>query len=105
MKAQLILRCDGRQQDGFNFCSGASNVIIDLDGLEWKTDYLTLIKYLAEVAKLFNGPSFNNSVISNTLYKAYALGFIEDQVYQYISHFYQLHLRCGLILEIVPKGD
>ena len=34
MKAKLILKCEGRQDEGFNFCSGVSNIIIDLEKIE-----------------------------------------------------------------------
>jgi hypothetical protein len=44
MKAFLILSCEGRQDDGFHFCNGVENIILDLEKVEASKDYVNLIK-------------------------------------------------------------
>jgi hypothetical protein len=98
MKAHMILGCEGRQDEGFHFCSGVSNIIIDLENIIASENYLELIQYLDNVPKIFDNPCFKSHIISNTIYKIYELGYISDKKYKYISHFYEMHKRCGLIL-------
>jgi hypothetical protein len=56
MKALLVLKCEGRIDDGFRMCSGVENVILDLEKIELTINYKDLIKYLDSVVKLFDGP-------------------------------------------------
>ena len=103
MKAQIILGCEGHQDEGFYFCSGVSNNILDLEKVIGTSNYLDLIKYLDGVPKLFDSPCFKSHIISNTIYKIYEMGYIDDKKYKYISYFYNMHKRCGLFLKILPK--
>ena len=98
MKANIILKCDGRQDDGFYFCSGATNIILDLEKVEASENYINLIKYLDGVIKIFDGPCSRLGVISNALYKIYEMGYMTDKVHKYIAHFYEMHQRCGITL-------
>ena len=103
MKACIILKCDGRQDNGFVFCSGVSNVVLDLEKIQNTANYLDLIKYLDKVPKIFDKPCFKHHIIANAIYKIYEMGYISDEIYKYIAHFYQMHGHCGLILLCVPK--
>ena len=105
MKALIILGCEGRQQDAFHFCSGVENIILDLESINASENFKELIKYLDGVSKLFDGPSFDNNVIINTVYKIYDMGYINETFYKYVYHFYDMHKRCGLILKILPKEN
>jgi hypothetical protein len=44
------------------------------------------------------------NVVSNALYKFYETGCITDVTHKYVSHFVNMHQRCGLILYAKPKG-
>lgn len=103
MKAKLVLNCDGRTDNGFRFCSGVANTILDLERIAHTDNYTGLIKYLDKVPKIFDGPCFNNNIITNTIYKIYELGYIDDVKYKYITQFYTFHGRCGLILRCEVK--
>ena len=103
MKACVELSCEGRQDDGFHFCSGVSNIILDLETIKHKEGFKDLVMYLDKVPKLFDGACFNNNVISNTMYKLYQDGYISEVKYKYITQFYSFHMRCGLILKIKLK--
>lgn len=103
MKAILILKCEGHQLNGFKFCVGVENVILDLEKIEATTNYVNLIKYLDGVSKVFDKPCVNNNIISNTLFKIYEMGYADEKTYKYFSHFWNMHKRCGLILLSLPK--
>lgn len=103
MKAHIVLGCEGRQDEGFHFCSGVTNNILDLESISFTDNYLNLIKYLDGVPKLFDNPCFKTHIISNTIYKIYEMGYIDDKKYKYIAHFYEMHKRCGLMMSIIPK--
>jgi hypothetical protein len=98
MKAIITLKCEGRQDKGFRFCSGVENEILDLEKIEIKENYIDLIKYIDRVTGIFDGPCFKLQVISNAIYKMFEMGFIDDLTYKYFSHFYEMHKKCGLIL-------
>jgi len=102
MKAYLILSCDGRVDGNFTFCSGVKNIILDCDKIKNLKNYSELINYLDVNTKLFNGSCFNNNIITNTIYKIYELGFINEEKYNRIIHFFQWHKRCGLCLKLEP---
>jgi len=104
MKASLVLKCEGHQLDGFIFCSGTANTILDLEKIEATANYVALIKYLDNVAKLFDGPSVSMNIISNAVFKIYEMGYISEKTYKYFSYYWEAHKRCGIILEIVLKG-
>jgi len=103
MKAILVLGCEGRQDDGFKFCNGVSNTILDLEKINASDNYMTLIKYLDRVANLFINPCCDINIIGNTIYKLYELNYINEKTNNYYIHFYNLHKRCALILQILPK--
>ena len=103
MKATIMLECAGREDDGFRFCGGVANTILDLERIAHTENYVGLIKYLDKVPKIFDEPCFNNNVIANTIYKIYEMGYITDVKYKYIAHFYTFHGRCGLCLKCEPK--
>ena len=103
VRAILKLFCEGRTDDGFRFCSGVENTIVDLEDAEYTEDYDKLMEYLGETIKIFERPCVNNNIITNAIYKIYTMGYIEDKLYLRIADFYKFHLRCGLILKAVFK--
>lgn len=103
MKCLITLSCEGREDNGFKFCSGVENTILDLDGLEVTENYLDLIKYLDNIPKIFDGPCCKSHIITNAIYKIYEMGYLEGEIYIRISDFYKFHNRCGLILKALPK--
>ena len=105
MKAVVILGCDGRQDEEFHFCNGVENIVVDLEKAQLEENYLDLIKYLDKVAGVFDGICFSMNKISNSMYKMHELGFISEKQYQYVTHFYQLHQRCGLKLYAKPSKE
>ena len=105
MKCIITLSCEGREDNGFKFCSGVKNIILDLDGLEATERYLDLIKYLDTVVKIFDAPCCKSHVITNAIYKIYELNYINDELYARCSDFYRFHSRCGLILRCSLKDD
>ena len=105
MKAVVVLKCEGHQLDGFTFCVGVSNVLLDLEGIEATPNYVGLIKYLDSVAKVFNGPCVNANVISNTIYKLHEMGYVDEKRYKYYGFFWTQHKGCGLILEAAVKDE
>jgi hypothetical protein len=102
MKALLILGCDGRQDKSFHFCHGVENTIVDFESIVHKENYLDLIKYLDDISKLFDAPCCVNNIIVNTIYRIYDMNFIDDKKYAHITNFVKFHIRCGLILKIIP---
>lgn len=103
MKANIVLRCEGRTDDGFQFCSGTSNLIVNLEEIRHKENYKNFIQYLDRVPKIFEGPCCNQNIITNTLFKAYEFGFISEKKYKQLAHFYKFHTYCGMILEVKAK--
>lgn len=104
MKATIALACEGRQDKGFILCNGAENVILDLEQIEFSEDYENLLEYLDKVVGIFDKPSCKNGHIGNALYKIYQYGYVNDEEYKFISHFYRMHEICGLVLKCIPKG-
>ena len=105
MKAVIILKCEGRQDDGFRFCGGVDNIILDLEKAEQTEDYLKIINYLDKVTKIFDGPCLKPYVISNAVCKMQEMGYITEKMSKYFAYFFEMHKRCGLILEAQLKGD
>ena len=103
MKATVVLKCEGHQLDGFKFCSGVSNTILDLEGKELTANYVNLVKYLDSVVKLFNRPCVSNNIIGNALYKIYEMGYVDEKMHKYFAAFWGRHKECGLIMEAVVK--
>lgn len=103
MKAVIILGCDGRQDEGFRFCAGVDNVILDLEAVSHTENYKNLILYLDKVPKIFDNSCAISNIISNTIYKIYEMGYLNEVRYKYIAHFYDMHKRCGLILRAEVK--
>lgn len=105
MRALLILGCEGRQEKGFHFCRGVENVILDLEKVRAKENFVELVKYLDSIPKLFDAPCCNHNIVSNAVYKVHDMGFIDNRLYEEIGYFYKMHLFCGLVLKIVPKEE
>lgn len=105
MKAVLVIGCDGRVDDGFQFCSGVRNVLLDFEHQAHTANYRTLVEYLDISSKLFEGPCFNTNIISNTLYKLYELGYLTERIYGLTIQLFQWHKRCGLWIKIEPKEN
>jgi hypothetical protein len=103
MNAVLIMGCDGRTDDSFQFCSGIRNVILDFSKTTHTANYRTLIEYIDCTSKLFEGPCFSGNVIMNTVYKLYELGYVSEELYARITHAFQWHKRCGVYLMIEAK--
>lgn len=103
MKCILLLSCEGRQDNGFRFCSGVENLVLDLDGLEASENYLPLIEYLDKIPKIFDNPCCKSHGVSNAIYKIWEMGYLKDELYRRIADFYKFHHRCGLILTAQPK--
>ena len=103
MNAILILSCDGRQDDGFKFCEGVENIILDLEEIEPTENYLQMIEYLDKVPKIFDSKCFTKNIVANTIYKIYEMGYMTEVKYKHVCNFYQFHARCGLILSAIPK--
>lgn len=99
MKCIITLSCEGRQDNGFRFCSGVENIILDLDGLEVTDNYLEIIEYLDNVTGIFDSPCCKSSVITNSIYKMYELNYLNEEIYTRVTDFYRFHNRCGLILK------
>ena len=104
MKAVIVLGCEGHQVNGFEFCYGVKNIILDLEAIRATENYIRLIKYLDETVKIFDASCVKSHIVSNAIYKMYELGFIDDGLYARISNFSKFHGQCGLILELEPKA-
>lgn len=104
MKAVIILKCEGRKLDGFRFCSGVENVILDLESIESSEGYLPIIEYLDKVPKIFDSPCFKSYIIANTICKLQDAGYINEKMNKCFSHFFSLHKACGLIMEAKLKN-
>jgi len=98
MKAEIILKCDGRTEKGLVFCSGVENVILDLEAVKAHENYTKLLEYLNNIARIFEAPCFKQNTISNTLHKIYEFGFLEEGRYNHIFRLVYLHRPCGLSL-------
>ena len=102
MRASLILSCDGRVDEGFRFCSGVNNVLLNFENIQHTPNYRSLIEYLDINSKLFEGSCFSINIISNTLHKIFELGYLNEKAYNLAIQFFQFHKRCGLCLKIEP---
>ena len=105
MKAVIVLGCEGHQVNGFEFCNGVKNIILDLEAIRATENYIRLIKYLDETVKIFDASCVKSHIVSNAIYKMYEMGYINETMNKYIAHFYDLHKRCGIILWAEPKGE
>jgi len=99
MKAIIILGCEGREDNNFKFCNGVENNLIDLEEISFNDNYDILMEYMDKIVKVFDSPCCKSNIISNALYKIYELNFFDDVKYKYISHFYRMHERCGLVMK------
>ena len=100
MKGVILLGCEGRQDQGFIFCRGSENIILNLGKCVYSSNYLELLEYIEKIAKLKNGPCCVHHQIMNTLYKFYQLDFLSEKQYEYINRYTDMHKICGLILKI-----
>lgn len=105
MKAVIILKCEGRQLDGFRFCNGCENEILDLESIERTEGYVAAIEYLDKVTKIFDGICLRPHVIANTICKLQDMGYLDEKMNRYFGHFFTLHRACGLILEARLKEE
>jgi len=103
MNCIILLSCEGRQDEGFKFCVGVENVILDLEEIGTTENYLQMIEYLDKTTKIFETKCFERNVITNAIYKIYELGYMTENKYNLMCNFYQFHARCGLILSALPK--
>ncbi|KKM69062.1 hypothetical protein LCGC14_1454610 [marine sediment metagenome] len=105
MKAVILISCEGYQQNGFHFCYKVENIVLDLEKIEGSENYFNLIQYLDSVVKLFEQPCGKQSLVTSATYKFYEMGYINDQMQQYIGHFYKMHCKCNLLLTVKLKKD
>lgn len=103
MKAVLLFCCEGRVDNGFTFCSGVSNQLLDFEVITHTKNYRFLIEYIDQITKLFQGPCFDGNRIMNTIYKAYELEYLTDELYRRCVDLFQWHKRCGVYLKLQPK--
>jgi len=103
MKALVILGCEGNYLNDFCFCTGAENVVLDLEKIENTDNYFSVIQYFDGVVKIFEEPCNKAHIISNAIYKLYEFGYLKEDFYKQISYFYDMHRRCGLLLSVKPK--
>ncbi len=99
MKAIITLGCEGYQDQGFIFCPKVENKLIDLEKIVGSKNYFQVIQYLDSVAKIFDGPCNNLNIITNVMYKLYTLEYLTEKQYYDLAYFYNMHRKCGLILE------
>lgn len=100
----MILSCDGRQDNGFSFCTGTQNIILDFEKIIHTNNYEDLIKYLDSTSKLFEGICFNGNIIINTIYKIFELEYINEIFYKQIINYFQWHRQCGICLRLESKN-
>lgn len=105
MKAFLTLGCEGYTENGICFCCSVKNNILDLEKIKGTEHYFDLIKYLDNVAKLFNGICNKTHIITNLMYKLYEWEYINEKFYYHLSYFYDMHRRCGMTVELSPKEN
>ena len=103
MKIIIVLGCEGYQENGFHFCNGIKNDVLDLEPLKGTKNYFQLIQYLDGTVKLFDGFCNKTSLISNAIYKLYELGYLDEKIHTSIGYFYSMHRKCGLLLEAKIK--
>lgn len=104
MRAELVLKCEGRTEKSIVFCSGTENAILDLEGIRATEHYSELLDYLNNIG-LFSKPCFDNNKTSNVLYKIYSWEYWIEKEYEVICRWLFLHRACGVILLVRPKGD
>jgi hypothetical protein len=105
MKAVIILKCEGLKIDGFRFCSGVENIVLDLESIERTEGYLSIIEYLDKVSKIFDSPCFKPHIIANTICRLQDAGYIDEKMNRCFSRYFTLHRDCGLIMEARLKED
>lgn len=93
LNAELRLACDGRTEEGFSFCCGMDNLVLDLCEATNST-----LEYLDKVTNIFNEKCFNYNKIASTLFKLHSEGLISEKKYNIIYDFHTLHRKCGLYL-------
>ena len=103
MKAIILLSCEGRIDNGFRFCSGVENIILDMEAIRTTENYINLVEYLDKIPKVFEAPCCKTNVISNAIYKIWEMSYMDDELYKRVADFYKFHHRCGLILTAKPK--
>lgn len=105
MKAEIVLKCDGRVEDGLVFCGGAENIILDLEEVVSNEKYLDFLDYLGKVVGIFHKQIMDTNVIGNVFYKMREWEFISEKRYNNLFKLFHLHRQCGLILFARLKGD
>jgi hypothetical protein len=104
--AYLVLGCNGQtSSDGFVFCSGIENAILDLDTFA-SDEYDMLINFFDNACDLFSSPMNDHNKCVNTLsllYKNYN-GYNQKRLLQ-VQSFIKQHKDCGIWLSLVLKED
>jgi len=105
MKAVIVLECERHQEDGFHFCNGVENIILDLESIKNTENYFNLIQYLDKVVKIFDGPCNKSHLISNAVYKLFEWSYIDEKKQNQLAYFYNMHRRCHLLMSARPKTE
>lgn len=105
MKAEIVLKCDGRIEDGFIFCSGVENVILDLEAAETNEKYLDLLDYLGKIVGIFHKSIIDTNIIGNVFYKMFEWEFISEKKYNNLFKLFHTHKMCGLLMIARIKND
>ncbi len=103
--AILILGCYGYTEDGFVFCNGVSNPVLELQDLS-DIDYPKVELFLDKTCRLFDCVVDDNnkcSNILNMLFKTFKV--IDESVLFKIQHYLLRHKGCRLYLSLVLREN
>ena len=106
MDAYLILGCNGNTDpDGFLYCSGTDNVILDLSRPDLIGDE-KLLDFLDETCRLFDSPEYNYNACINIItmlyrdYECFDEGFLHK-----LQFYFKNHRACGVYIILMTKED
>ena len=106
INAVLILGCKGfEDEDGFVYCHGVGNVILDLESLGLEK-YNKIDIFLEKACGLFRSPveDYNKcSNILNMLYKTFEV--ISLEMLEKIQYYLNSHRKCNPYLLLILKED
>lgn len=106
LKAYLVLGCNSfTSSDGFVFCHGVQNPIIDLTKFP-EEKYSELVDFFDNACDLFNRPINDYNKCVNTLsflYKKYDA--YDQKMLSNIQTFVKNYKDCGIWLSLVLKED
>lgn len=104
--ALLILGCYGhKSEEGFLYCNGISNPIIDLAELS-DLDYEKIIKFFEDTCGLFDSPVDSYvkcSNILNMLYRVYKV--INEDTLKNIQYYLHMHKQCRPYIVLLMRED